>query len=90
VLDERLLRRRRLGSGIGGGQMDFVDVLIRRVEGIRAARDKYGNHYDHATVRIYPEEFDALLDALEAARRPLRIEMAAEYGPYVRGAVAAS
>jgi hypothetical protein len=90
VLDVRLLRRRRLGSGIGGGQMDFVDVLIHRVEGIRAAIDKYGHHYRDATVRIYPEEFDALLDALEAARRPLRLEMAAEYGPYVRGAVAAS
>jgi hypothetical protein len=68
--------------------MDFVDELIRRVEGVRAAVEKYG--YREQIVRIYPEEFDALLDALEAAKRPLRIEMAAEYGPYVRGAVAAS
>jgi hypothetical protein len=68
--------------------MDFVDVLIDRVERTRAVIEKYG--YREQIVRIYPEEFDALLDALEAARRPLRIEMAAEYGPYVRGAVAAS
>jgi hypothetical protein len=68
--------------------MDFVDVLIRRVEGIREVGERYG--YREQIVRIYPEEFDALLDVLEAARRPLRLEMAAEYGPYVRGAVAAS
>jgi DNA invertase Pin-like site-specific DNA recombinase len=78
---------------MGSGQMDFVESLIRRVENTRAAIEKYGPRGldgGRQTVRIYPEEFDALLDALEAARRPLRIEMAAEYGPYVRGAVAAS
>jgi hypothetical protein len=68
--------------------MDFVDILIRRVEGIREVGERYG--YREQVVRIYPEEFDALLGVLEAARRPLRLEMAAEYGPYVRGAVAAS